>query len=218
MDKIDRRRKALLILECDSYKLTQQNLALGGELLKHVKLVFPQNPVDFVPSYSEANLLEKLAALSVTGQQYRNIVIIGHSNRGGLKISADRFVGWDGAANWIGAFNPRRLILLACEAGRWLPCAALFDNISTLEEIFGSPISAHKNQQYIVLLRVLHILGASKEDPDLIRLMQLGNFLLTKGIMFRQTRIEYERDGGEEGEIWTGLAEPLLNQIMERFL
>lgn len=218
MKKIDRRRKPLLILECDSDKLTQQNLAMGGELRSHAKLAFPRNPIDFVQSYSEADLLEKLVALLETKQLYKNIVIIGHSNRSGLQISADRFNKWEGVADWIKLFEPHRVILLACEAGQWLPCAALFDSISTLKEIFGSPLPAHKNQQYIVLLRVLHILGASKEDSDLIRLMQFGNFLLTKGVMFRQTRAEYERGGDEEGKIWTDLAEPLLKQIMERFL
>ncbi len=216
MNNIDRRRKALLILECDSGKLERQNLALGNELRSYARIVFPKNPITFMQSYTEASLLERFAALYDTGQLYRNVILVGHSNRGGLQISADRFIDWTGVAEWLIPFEPHRVILLACEAGRWLPCAALFDRIPELKEIFGSPLPANKNQQHIVLARALHILGARKEDPGVIRLMQLGNFLFTKGVMFRRTRTEYERGGDEDGKIWTDFAEPLLEHIIQR--
>lgn len=215
MNKIDRRRKALLILECDSGKLTQQNLALGEEMLNQAKMFFPQNLVSLVKSYNEADLAETFAGLFSTGQFFRNVVIIGHSNRSGLKLSSDRFVSWEGTANWINPFQPHRVILLACEAGRWFSCAALFDNIPTLREIFGSPVSADKNQQYIILARVLHILSAKKEDRELNKLLQLGNFLFTKGVMFSRTRAEYERGVNGEGDFWAGLAEPIIEQLIK---
>ena len=217
MNKIDRRKKSLLILECDSDKLSQQNLALGEELRNQARLCFPKNPVTLIRSYREADLSETLADLFNTKQLYRNIIVIGHSNHNGLQLSADRFVGWKGATNWLHPFEPHRIILLACEAGKWLPCSALFDKIPTLKEIFGSPILADKNQQYIILARVLHILGAKKEDRELNRLLQLGNFFLIKGIIFNRTRAEYERGGDEEGSLWTGLAEPLIEQIIKEW-
>ena len=213
MNKIDRRRKALLIVECDSSKLTRQNLALGNVLRDWVKLAFPHNPVDLVQSYTEADLLEELRKLHDIGKPYRNIVIIGHSNQSGLQISSDRFVSWKGVANWFEQFEPHRIILIACNAGRWLPCAALFDGISALKEIFGSPIPASKDQGYVVLFRVLNILGAKKEDRDLIHLMQVGNFLMTKGLMFSRTRREYERGGSAEGTVWT-MVEPIINHLI----
>jgi len=198
MTKIDRWRKPLLIQECDGATLDRQNLALGKELQNYVKLFFPQNPVTLIRSDTEAELSKAMAELFETGQSCRNIIVIGHSNRGGLKISADRFVQWEAVANWLVPFDPQRIILIACDAGRWLPCAALFEGIPTLKEIFGSPIPAHKDQKYIVLARVLHLLGAKREDVDFIRLLQLGNFLFTKGVMFRRTRSEYEQGGDEE--------------------
>lgn len=198
MNKIDRRRKPLLILECDATKLDRQNLALGNELQNYVKIFFPQNPVILIRSDTEAELAKAMAELFETGQSCRNIVIIGHSNKGGLKISADRFVQWEAVANWLIPFAPQRIILIACEVGRWLPCAALFKGIPNLKEIFGSPIPAHKDQKYIVLARVLHLLGAKNEDANFIILLQLGNFLLTKGVMFQRTRSEYEQGNEEE--------------------
>lgn len=192
--KIDRRRKAVLILECDSDKLTQQNLALGDDLQKVVKQFFPKNPIHIIKSCAEADLLESVAALCKTGQLCRNIIVIGHSNRRGLKISADRFISWEGVANWINPFEPHRVILLACEAGHHLPCTALFGAIPMLKEIFASPVTAHKNQQYIVFGKVLHVLGTKKENLLLNQVMQLGNIIFTRGVMLSRSRENYESD------------------------
>ena len=111
MTKIDRRRKPLLILECDGATLDRQNLALGKELQNYVKLFFPQNPVTLIRSDTEAELSKAMAELFETGQSCRNIIVIGHSNRVGLKISADRFVQWEAVANWLVPFDPQRMIL-----------------------------------------------------------------------------------------------------------
>jgi hypothetical protein len=216
MNKIDRRRKGVLILECDSDKLSQDDLALGIELLEYAQSFFPRNPIDLVQSFSEADLLENLAALFEAKQSYKNVVIIGHSNREGLKLSTDRFISWEGVANWISPFAPHRIMLLACEGGRWLPCSALFDGIPSLKEIFGSPIPVYKDQRYSVLVRVLYILGVKKEDPDFLSLLQFANLLLTKGLMVQKTRSEYEDEGFEEGTIWNDLTESFITEFFKQ--
>jgi hypothetical protein len=213
MNKVDRRRKAVLIVECDSAKLERQNLALGNQLHSAVKLAFRRNPVDLVSADTQADLLKQLGAIAETGQRYRSIVIIGHSNRNGLQIASNTFAEWSAVAKWFDPFDPRRIILIACEAGRWLPCAALFNGIPNLKEIYGSPVPAHKDQALIVLGLVLHTLEAEQLDKGLIQLMQAGNLLITKGLMFRNTRRDYERGGDTEGAMWTA-AEPFLDQLM----
>ncbi len=215
MGKTDYRRKAVLVVECDSAKLAQQNLALGEQLCSLIKQAFPLNPVDLVQSDTEAGLLEKVRELHEKGRPYRSIIVVGHSNQDGLMISSDRFIGWGGVANWFKSFDPHRIILIACNAGRWLPCTALFSGMPTLKEIFGSPAPAHKDQAFAVLFIVLHILGAQKADADTLRLIQAGNFLLTKGLMLRRSRREYEESGVVEGLVW-GLTDSVLNQLAER--
>lgn len=205
-----------LILECDHEKLSSQNLALGRDLAEQVKLFFPTNPVELIESEAESDLLEEFGEICRNGRQFKRVIIIGHSDVNGLQLCADRFITWDGLAEWIKPFDPQQVILLACEAGRWLPCAALFNGIPTLKEIFGSPIFANKNQRLVVLGKVLHILGAQKEDKNLNKLMQFGNFLLTKGLMFSRTRSEYKNSGDEEGEFWNQIIEPFLNDFIQR--
>jgi hypothetical protein len=216
MQNIDRRRKAVLIVECDSATLVRQNLAVGDQLHAMVKLAFPRNRVELVRTATEGELLKGLGELAGDGQRYRSIIIIGHSNRNGLRLTADSFYEWPAIGRWLGPFDPHRIILMACEAGRWLPCAALFESIPDLKEIFGSPVPAHKNQMWVVLGRVLYALGARRAEGKWIGLMQAGNFLITKGVMFRNTRQEYERGNDAEGKDWAD-AENFLDRLVRGF-
>jgi hypothetical protein len=213
-NKIDRRRKGVLIVECDSAKLERQNLALGHQLHAAVKLAFPRNPVELARADTRADLLKRLGTLAETGQRYRSIVIIGHSNRNGLQLTSDMFFEWGAVARWFGPFDPHRIILIACEAGRWLPCAALFNGIPCLKEIYGSPVPTYKDQALFVLVLVLYALGAKQTDRALLQLMQAGNLLITKGLMFRNTRRDYERGGDAEGALWSA-AEAFIDALMK---
>jgi hypothetical protein len=213
--KIDRRRKPVLIIECDSIQLTRDNLAFGDELHLRLKQVFPHNNISLVHADTEASLLKQLGTLAESGKPYKDIVIIGHSNPTGLQMTSDRFSQWRDVANWLSPFAPQRIALLACNAGRWLPCAALFDGVPSLKEIIGSPVLAYGDQLYFVLLTVLHKLWAKKPNREVIKLMQIGNFVITKGLMFSNTRRDYERGGIVDGAFWT-FAEPIINEFAER--
>jgi hypothetical protein len=215
--EIDYRRKPVLIVECDSAKLARENLSVGDGLYSKIQMAFPRNPISLVCADTEAGLLKQLGTLAETKRKkpYNYIIIIGHSNKRGLQITSDRFAKWDGVASWFRLFAPRRIALLACEAGRWLPSASLFDGIPSLKEIFGSPVPAHKDQLHFILLSVLHTLGVKEPDKGLIRLMQIANFAITKGLIFRNTRSDYERGGSEEGALWT-LGESVISQLIDR--
>lgn len=149
MTRIDRRKKAVLILECDSETLVRQSLDLGDELQTSLKIASPDNPIDCIKSYTGARLLESFLALYETKKIYRNVIIIGHSNQNGLVLSADGLIDWRGVANWIKPFEPHRVILLACEAGQWLPCSALFETIPKLKEILALQQKSSKTKSIL---------------------------------------------------------------------
>jgi len=188
---IDKRRKAVLILECDSDTLSQQGLGLGKELFEVLRNTFPKNPLRLIRSRSLAGLLKSLAETVETGQKYATIIIVGHSSRNQLQISNDASFAWHSVAAFVSPFEPMRLILLACEAGREFPCVRVFENLPRLKEIFASPIFVAKNQIYLVIAKTLHVLGARREDFTLNQVMQVGNFVLTRGIMFHYKRTEF---------------------------
>jgi hypothetical protein len=69
---------------------------------------------------------------------------------------------------------------------------------------------------WVVLGRVLYALGARRAEGKWIGLMQAGNFLITKGVMFRNTRQEYERGNDAEGKDWAD-AENFLDRLVRGF-
>lgn len=200
--KIDRRRKSLLILECDSSRLEGQNMALGNELATTVKTFFGTNPIELVRANQTSSLLDSLAELAEKAQSYSTLVVIEHSSERGIVLTSDGSVGWNEFVNWISPFSPRKIVLVACKAGTWMPCRALFQGLPDLKEIFASPILVGKDQKYLVFARILHILGAKKEDGNLNLLMQAVNFFATGGLMLRRTRKDFEYYGGDEGLNW----------------
>jgi hypothetical protein len=187
---VDKRRKSVLIVECDSMKLQQQGLAVGREIYTYIRTLLPRNPIHLVESHTQAKLLEELANVFESRLPFRTIVVVGHSNREGLQLSSDAFVGWEAVGRFLSPFAPRRVLLLACGAGQSYPSNSLFDTVETLDEIFASPIPTRKNQQYVLLGKLLHVLFAKKENRQINQLMQLGNLMLTGGIMYHRSRRE----------------------------
>lgn len=110
---------------------------------------------------------------------------------------------WAVVANWFEKFQPRSIYLIACRAGRWLPCASLFNGIQSLKVIYGSPAVADESQACFVTLVTLYILGTRRPDKSILSFGQAINFLLTKGVVFRRERSQFEKDGRSEGVKWT---------------
>jgi hypothetical protein len=212
-NNIDLRRKSVLIVECDSAKLVSQSLSVGRQIFDVLKVLFRSNPIDIVETTTKAQLLYKFGEFAEKKRKFQNIIIIGHSDENGLEMFCNSGKKpWTTVANWFEKFQPHSIYLIACRAGRWLPCSSFFNGIDSLKVIYGSPVVADKNQAWFVTLVTLYILGTRKPDKQILSFGQLINFLLTKGVVFRRGRSEFEKDGGSEGVKWT-LVEPFIEKI-----
>jgi hypothetical protein len=203
--KIDLRRKSVLIVECDTPRLKTQSLSVGSNIFHILKLLFNRNPIELVETDTEGSLLNSLARLASDKRKFQNIILIGHSNRQGFQIGSDKFINWDSVANWFCYFKPIRIFLIACNAGRWLPCASLFAKILGLKEIYGSPIQTNVNQSYLIAFIMVYMLNAKKIDHSLLSKAQIANFALTKGVIIKRSRKEFEKDGISDGVVWTAV-------------
>lgn len=215
--KPDRRRKSVLIVECDSNKLTSQNLAIGKSIYQSIQDIFPKNPILFLQINEVLELSEKLAIAKQNNQKFRHIIIIGHSNKNGLALTSNCFSGWEAIGRWFELFSPVQIIFLACEAGNWQACVTLFESIPTLKEIFASPVTADLSQQYAVIMKTVFALEppkGKKVSSLIVKLMQVVNFSFTKGIFFHYTRDEYERSTHRDMQLWTGF-ESTLSDFMK---
>jgi hypothetical protein len=192
-ENIDKRRKQVLIIECDSSTLEAQNLAVGSEIKNAIRKRFPKNGIDLI------EIVEKDAfdgELDVVLRKYKmpckTIILIGHSNENGIKLTTNIFMNWTELGCMLEPFAPEKLIFLACRAGDIKACEIMFENIPSLRQIFASPVNISKFQHNIIVQKVLLTLSSQKENQFLVNFMQTVNALVTKEWMFSRTREEYE--------------------------
>jgi hypothetical protein len=168
-----------------------------------VRLFVPSATLRLVRATSREALLEDLGRCKVECGGFDHVAVVGHSNRSGLRLAPGLSVSWDDFAPWIEPFQPKCAILVACEAGRWLPSEALFRRIRSLREVYGSPVVTTEAQAGAVKVLVPYLLLGNQMPPNIVPL-QLLNFALSGGILFRQRRKEFQRAGPLEAAIWTG--------------
>jgi hypothetical protein len=212
--KLTRRKPSLLILECDSEKLARQSLSIAGELHAAVRILASQVVTVLVQTTSQNDLLQKLARCKEEHGRFSLIVVIGHSNPTGIRLTSENGVSWRSFAKWTETFEPKQMVLLACKAGQMLPAGTLFEGITSLEEIYASPTYITKEQCKLVVLLILHLLSVKSQDPELLRSIQMLNFMLTLGVIFRWTRKEYRAAGFAEAVQWN-LIQHLLDEYIQ---
>ena len=66
-------------------------------------------------------------------------------------------------------------MLIACDAGRFLPSKAMFDGLPTLKELYGSPIITFREQFYVLIIELLYILPKAPIESLFKDIMNLLN-------------------------------------------
>jgi hypothetical protein len=167
-----------------------------------------------VQAASTSELLRDLGDSKTEHGTFDIIVAVGHSNMTGIAMTGDGpLVPWGQFATFLKPFKPKRVALIACQAGAWLPTRALFGGVPSLRELYGSPLLTNEPQMAMLKVLVPMLLAGVPIDPDLMRIAQITNFALTRGILFRQTRAEFERSDPVEDLARVGL-DCLLNELV----
>jgi hypothetical protein len=80
------------------------------------------------------------------------------------------------------------MVFVACEAGQYPSTRTLFDQMQSLRTIYASPVKTTKEQAEIIKLLVPYLLLSKAQDPELIRIFQIINFLRSGSIILRCAR------------------------------
>jgi hypothetical protein len=137
------RRPSLLILHLDAEQLRRDGLHLGkaATFAAALAALGLDADVEVREATDQKDLLSVLADLASQNRAFDVIVAVGHSNSEGIVIAANtRPVPWATFAEYLKPFRPRRLMLVACQAGRWLAADTLFTRLRQLRRIFASPV------------------------------------------------------------------------------
>ena len=208
-----KRTPSLLILECDAPKLASQGVSAASDLHALVKFV-PGCLSVHVRTTSMGELLRDLGDCKTKYDAFDIIVAVGHSNMTGIAMTSYApLLSWTRFAKFLQPLKPKRVALIACQAGAWLPAKALFGGIPSLAEVYGSPVLTNEKQMALLQVLVPMLLAGVRVDPELMRLAQVANFALTKGVLFRQTRAEFKRSDPTEDLARVGL-EFLLSEVV----
>jgi hypothetical protein len=64
-----------------------------------------------------------------------------------------------------------------------------------------------QQQASVVKLLVPYLLMGEHLPDDILQMGQVAHFLITEGVLFRQTRKEFKKAGPVDAILWTGLEE-----------
>jgi hypothetical protein len=169
----------LLVLQLDSEKLRADRLSmvpLAEQIRSHCG-----TESEVVEATTTHDLLDKLALLNQANRKFGVVVVIGHSNEQGIKVSNDLFVPWEGFAKFLEPFDPRRLMLIACHAGRWSAARILFRKLPKLRRIFACPVTASRDLAKMMLSFLPYVVAAKVPKDNHILAVQIAGMAITGG-------------------------------------
>lgn len=188
------RPQSLLILHLDSDKLRADHLHLGdvaafSSMIATLALGSDAVSIDVDDSMAFENLLR----VAVEDRRaFDVIVVVAHGNAFGLQVAQNRFDRWEEFAKNLSLLRPRRLLLAACQAGRYDAGEALFRSNPRLRRIFACPVNASRDFATLMLLAVPWIVSTRKlRERDLLT-SKFAAVLLT-GCQLREWRRSTDR-------------------------
>jgi hypothetical protein len=208
-----RRRLAshLLIIECEPAKLAKQQLDFGSKIYALFQTLFLNKKIVLIGASSKGQLCRELSEIVQSHDRFRTILVVGHSNDKGLQLTPDDFYGWSAVGEWLKPFKPEFLLLAACSAGRAASISQLFEQVTTLREIYASPVTLFRDQTQAFVLLLGAVLKNRKIDETFLRSLQTTGYLFTDAIIYR-----FKRKEARAGRELEGVAWDLLGQLLNR--
>jgi hypothetical protein len=184
-----RRPQSLLILHLDTAKLRSDGLYLGdvAGFAATIAAIGIGSSVETVDATDMADLLKVLGELGERGRTFDVIVVVAHGNAMGIQIAGGEFADWDVFAKYLRPFKPRRLLLAACQAGRYDAGESLFRANPMLRRIFACPVNASKSFATMMLLAVPWIVAERRPADKHVLWSQVAAMVLT-GCQLREWR------------------------------
>jgi hypothetical protein len=163
---------------------------------------------------TQANLLKLLADLSSQHETFDVVVVVAHSNASGIRIASDRFAAWDEFARYLKPFRPRRLLLVACHAGRWNAGEALFRANARLRRIFACPVKASKDFGSLMLFAVPYVV-AERAPRDKHVLWSQVTAVAVTGRQLREWRRATDKGNPDSSlfDLIADVADPVARQV-----
>jgi hypothetical protein len=210
--------QSLLILHLDADKLRGDGLHFG-EVAQFAGMLSATTlgaRVEIRDATTRACLLEVLAQLVSDGASFDVVVVVAHSNASGIRIASDRFAGWEEFAAYLKPICPRRLMLVACRAGRWDAGEALFCGNRRLRRIFACPVNASKDFGALMLFAVPYVVAERAPRDKHVLWSQIAAITIT-GRQLREWRRTTDKGNPDSSvfDLLADIADPVARKVPE---
>jgi hypothetical protein len=181
--------QSLLVLHFDADKLHEDGLHLGDAA--KLAAIFPElalgAEVVIEDVTTTADLLTTMARHVESKRTFDVIVAVAHSNAQGIRVSSDLPMSWDGFAQLLRPLRPRRLLLVACQAGRADAAETLFNGLPALRRIFACPVNASKDFGTAMMFAIPYVVANRRPKDNAVVLAQVATVVFT-GRQLREWR------------------------------
>jgi len=177
--------------------------------------MFCAGQVDFVPTTSLRDLLGRLAHLAEDRAEFDVIVVIGHSNHECIRVArgTDGAVPWDAFSGYLKPFAPRRLMLVACKAGRWPPAVILFRKLLKLRRILASPVNVSASLGKLLVAMIPVLVEPVRPRDGVVTTIQAATVAVTGGQVRHWMRKDAKSPDGVLLDFVATLADPILREL-----
>lgn len=213
------RRPSMLVLHLDAEKLRRDGLHFGSITDVVAALGSAAADIHVKDAMDHQSLLGVLAELAARKLRFDAVVVIGHANNEGIRAASDAFLTWEVFAEYLRPFEPRRVLLVACQAGRTTAMEALFARLPALRRIYACPVNARKNLAQVLVGCAPLLLAVKAPRPEQMAIAQAMLWAFTGGQLREWVRT---KDRGQPVSVlWDAaaqLADPAVRELHRRYL
>lgn len=200
---IDKRKRKLLIIECDAPKLKVQGLSFSKAFLRTASLVLQGRLIHLIQTKEKKLIPTQFAEAKQKSSNYSVISVMGHSDSKGIRLGENAPYKWEAFSEWLIPFRPQKLLLMSCHGGKTEVCSILFKNLPSLKEVCGSPVFLNKPEAMTIAGVALADLLNVKTATGMFPVAQIIS-IFNKGFIWKMAR-------GDEANIVRELTEKLIS-------
>jgi hypothetical protein len=213
--------QSLLILHLDAEKLRSDGLHLGdvAEFSGTLSAIALGAPVVIESTTSTGHLHETLAGHVSAKRTFDVVVVVAHSNAHGIRVASDLSVTWSAFAGYLKSLKPRRLLLVACRAGRWDAGEALFAAMPQLRRIFACPVNASKDFGALMFFAVPYLVAERRPKDRHVTWSQIASIAVT-GKQLREWRRTTDKGNPDSAifDLLADVADPVAREVPSALL
>lgn len=202
-------------LDADKLRRDGLHLEYAANLASTLSATGFDAQVEIIDARETSDLAYRLGKLAEADRVFDVVIAIGHSNADGIVVAANMpAASWTTFASYLKPFEPRRLVLVACEAGRWPSADVLFTKLPKLRRIFASPVNTSKALATFMLAVVPYVVGVKAPRRQTITWTQTAAIAITGG-QFREWKRDDDK-GNAAGvllDLAAQVADPYVRQV-----